>query len=275
MSSPAMAAELEQEAAPVIEGEPAEVGTSDGNDFDSVPITKADVRGEDPKAVEDAPAPAPDRELVAPKLVEFLAEQAKPDEPEMSPLEARLARIEAALIAPAEETPIPVADQTLAKIEALEARLAEQADKAAREAEETAAEAVERTLREGVAANLKAQADKYPGLIKLGWHEKVYPTLKAQLQAHKPGEPIKSEDDIASEAEKDLRTHYELLHSVYGGETTTTSEDPVSSEDEETPTPTLTQSLTGAEEAATLDELVEKHGVHAAADIMWRRTVGN
>jgi len=268
-----MTAELEQEAAPVIEGESAEVGPGDGNDFDAVPITKADVRGEDPKAVEDAPAPAPDRELVAPKLVEFLAEQAKPDEPEMSPLEARLARIEAALVAPAEEAPIPVADQTLAKIEALEARLAEQADKAAREQEETRAEAVERTLSEGVAANLKAQEDKYPGLIKLGWHEKVYPTLKAQLQAHKPGEPIKSEDDIASEAEADLRKHYELLHSVYGA-ATTTSEDPVSSEDEETPTPTLTQSLTGAEEAETLDELVKKHGSAVAADIMWRRTVG-
>jgi hypothetical protein len=230
-------------------------------------ISKEEVRGTPPEKAEAAPT-VPDRELVAPKLQQYLDSRRVP---EPDPLEQRLARIEAALTQPA-ETGAELSEQQILLQELRETKetLARQAQEAAQREEAERIEAQERTLREGLAASLKARETDFPGLLKLKLEGRVYSRLTEELQN---GTAV-SEDDIASEEEGKVRYLYEQLHEVYGNQPASTKSEEAPKSEAHTPTTTLTQSLASGEEVQGLDELVSKYGKAEAARIVWERTLG-
>jgi hypothetical protein len=209
----------------------------------SAPITKEEVKGDRPEPEQPT---IPDRELVAPKIAELLAEKKTP---EVSPLEERLARIEAALTQPAPE-PEP-ADVTSQVEELRNLLLSEREEKAAREAEAAESEKWD-VLREGVVANIRGEAEEFPALVALGQEENVYHTVRAELEA---GRTV-SEYDVASQAESKLRAVYDKLHAAFDPTNQEPSEDPKSSDAVDTTPTTLTPGLSSGDEALDIESLI-------------------
>lgn len=248
MTDEAIAEEIETPATAkdVWESVQARLGNSD-------PITKEDVKGDRPES--DA---TPDRVLVAPELAKFLQGTV---EPEVSPTEERLARIEAALTPAAE----PVALDVAQEVAALRQQLADKEAEEVARAQTEAYEAQLRTFKDGVLANLRADADKYPGVLAAGFEDNVLATLVSELEA---GESV-SEDTIASKAETDMKALYETLKAVY--ETSATSEEPASSED--IPTPTLTPSLSASDSPVDVESMVDSGADRRAiSKAIWEKT---
>jgi hypothetical protein len=203
-------------------------------------ITKADVAGNKPSD----PEAVPDRALVAPQIAEFIREQAPAPQP--TGLEAEIQDLKAALQqlkAPATAEEASLEQQTLSKLEALEAR---EAAREAAEAEAREQEAYEnrvRAMKDGVVENIRSRKEDFPGLLALEQEETVFNALVQRLQEGTET----SEDEVASEVEGGLRTVYETLHKVYG----TTSKAPAASESQRT----LSTALEGADEPVDLDSL--------------------
>ena len=201
------------------------------------PITKEDVQGGKP--VEDAP----ERVLVAPELAKLVAQPTA----EVSPLEQRLAAIEAALTPAPEAAPAPDLTQEVADLRAM---LLEEREEAKETAALSARDEQLSALKEGVVANIRSDAARFPALIALDQEENVYHTLVNKLEA---GESV-SEDDIASQANAKLVAVYEKLHAVLGN--LPKSEEPTSREAVDTPQ-TLTPALTGADSPVDVDSLLD------------------
>lgn len=220
------------------------------------PITKEDVRGEKPAAPGEEPAPA--REPVAPKIQQFV-EKHKPAV--VDPIQERLDRLEALLTKPAEE---PEAPDVAAEVRNLREQLEEQKREAREAAEQNAIEAEIAALREGMVANLRAEPEKYAGLVAAGYEEYVFNTVYNEQQAGR----VVSEDEVASKAEAEVYQLYLNLHEAYKDKTPTSKED-TPSEAPKTETPTLLQEHSTQDEALNIDELIEKYGKHKAADLVW------
>lgn len=173
-------------------------------------------------------APAP----VAQGLREFLREQQAPAEP--TGLEREIADLRGALdglAAPQTQQEVSLEQKMLTKLEALEQRFAERDAADAQAAAEEAYNNRVRAFREGLEANIKAQEDKYPGLVALGQFDTVFNELAKR--EHDGTES--SDDEVASEVETGLREVYETLSKVYG----TPSEDSKPGERKQTLTPGL------------------------------------
>lgn len=208
----------------------------------SAPITKEDVRGDRPEPEQPT---IPDRELVAPKIAELLAEKKAP---EPNPLEERLARIEAALTKAPEPEPVDVTSQ----VEELRNLLLSEREEKARLAAEAEENETWNTLREGVVANIRAEAEEFPALVALGQEENVYHTVRAALQE---GRSV-SEYEVASEAEGKLRAVYDKLHAAFNPTNQESREQPTSSEAVDTPPTTLTPTLSSGDEALDIESLL-------------------
>jgi hypothetical protein len=219
------------------------------------PITKEELRGEEPP--EDV---LPDRALVAPQIEEYLKGNKEPEQdPTLSEVASLRARIEE-LAAPKPEEPTEM--QTLLdKISALEQRdIQRHQDGLEKEAQE-AEEARFRTFQEGVIGNIRAEEDKYPGLIALSLEDNVFNTLVNRLQE---GQHT-SEDEVASKAEEELWGIYETLHAIKNK----TSDDQEPSKAPNIPT-TLTPNLTAVDEPWSLEESMKKGKKQAQAEL-WNR----
>lgn len=219
-------------------------------------LTTEDVAGEKPAA----PEAKSDRELVAPSVREFLRAQ-KPAAPvEQSPLEKEISDLRTALDGIAgqhQQEPVSVEQQMLAKLEALEARETARLTADQEAAAEEAYNNRVRSMREGVIANIDAEADKFPGVIALEQQETAFNAL---VQRESEGIET-SEVEIASEMESGLREVYETLHKVYGG--SAPSKDQPASE----PKQTLTPALSSTEEAPDL----EKMSVAERKEYLWSK----
>jgi len=206
-------------------------------------LTTEDVAGEKP-AAPDAPA---DRELVAPSIREFLRAQKPEAAPAKTGLEKEVSDLREALdgIAGRNEPEATVEQTMLAKLEAMEARFAAQESRDTEAAEEEAYNNRVRSMREGVIANIDAEAERFPGVIALEQQETAFNAL-----CQRESEGIEtSEVEIASEMEDGLREVYETLHKVYGS--VAPSKDQPASE----PKQTLTPALSSTEETPDLDKM--------------------
>jgi hypothetical protein len=221
------------------------------------PITKEELRGEDHKADETI---LPDRALVAPEIAEYLKTVEEPETGSaISDIASLRARIEE-LAAPLPEEPSEM-QQLLERFNALEQRdLKRQQDTVEKE-EEEAEQARFRTFHEGVVGNIRAEEDKYPGLIALSLEGNVSTTLINQLQ---DGKQV-SEYDVASKAETELWELYDVLHALK----TKTSEDPEPSKAPK-PTNTLTPNLTAVDEPWSMQDAMTKGKKQAQAEL-WNR----
>ena len=219
------------------------------------PITKEELRGEEPP--EDV---LPDRALVAPQIEEYIkSHKETTTDPTLSEVAALRARLEE-LATPKPEEPTEM--QVLVdKISALEERdIQRHQDTLEKEAQE-AQDARFRTFKEGVVGNIRAQEDKYPGLIALSLEDNVFNTTYNLLEA---GEHT-SEDIVASKAEEELWGIYETLHAIKNK----TSEDQEPSKTPNVPT-TLTPNLTAVDEPWSLEESMKKGKKQAQAEL-WQR----
>jgi hypothetical protein len=221
------------------------------------PITKEELRGEDREPEEGV---LPDRALVAPEIAEYLKTVEEPETgaaiSEIASLRARMEE----LAAPIPEEPTEM-QQLLQRFNALEQRDLDREQKASERANQEAEEARFRTFHEGVVGNIRAEEDKYPGLIALSLEGNVSTTLINQLQ---DGKQV-SEYDVASKAETELWELYEVLHALK----TKTSEDPEPSKAPK-PTNTLTPNLTAVDEPWSLEEAMTKGKRQAQAEL-WER----
>lgn len=220
------------------------------------PISKEEVRGDRP----DEPEVLPDRALVAPELAKAL-EATK--EPVVDPIQERLDRLERLLSQEKQAEPLPREERLLQELEALKEQQQEALLRQQQEAAEREYSTKMNVMREGVVANIRADKEKFPGLVALEQEEFVFNTLVEKLQA---GEQV-SEDDIASEAEAKFKSVYEKLASVYGK--TAPSEEPTPSE-AKTPTTTLHPSLTAEDAPFDLESAIRQDKKKAAAEL-WER----
>jgi Skp family chaperone for outer membrane proteins len=227
----------------------------DTPDEPGAPLTTEDVAGSKPAG------PAADRQLVAPSVREFLRAQTPEVAPTQTALEKEISDLRGALdgLAGKKDEPLSVEQQTFEKLQALEARELEriQADKEAKAEEEY--DNRMRSMREGVAENINAKKEDYPGLVALEQQETVFNAL---VQRSQDGLET-SEDEIASEVEEGLRTVYKTLHGVYGS--TTPSED---SKPASEPKVTLTPSLAGTTEAADIENMSRSERI----EYLWNKT---
>lgn len=229
------------------------VGMAPAKPAAAAPITKDDVRGDDPKP--EAPS-LPDRALVTGQLRDIYST----GQTHSDPIADRLAALEDSLV----PRPEPEHPEVYKEIQALRAELA-QRDEAAKEAaiaEER--EARLRTLREGFVESLRESTD-FPAIVAAGFEEKVFNTINAKQLA---GEDV-SEETILSDTETELWQMYDLLNAV---KNPTTSDEPTQSETPQTPT--LTPTLTAEDNAATVEDLLQGNDRKAAAAELWARTVG-
>ena len=221
----------------------------------TAPITKEDVRGDAP--VEEAPR-TPDRELVAPKLKEAI----KPA-PEPNPLEQRLASIEQALQPEPEPAgPTPVEEE----VRQLRELILQKEQEAAEQKAQQEHEAQISVFREGVVSNIRESND-YPAIVALGWEGKVFEALYAQLQQ---GADV-SEDDVASQAEAELRKSYDLLKKAFEP---TTSEEATPSEEPKPKPTTLTSGLSGNDSPMSTEELYNSTDRATAMKQVWESLMG-
>lgn len=221
----------------------AAVAAVEADEPSSPVLTTEDVAGEKPAAV-DAPA---DRELVAPSIREFLRAQQPQEVVAPTGLEKEVHDLREALNGLAGEKPAELTGEQsiLAKLEALESRFAGQEAADTEASEEEAYNNRVRSMREGVMANITAEAEKFPGVIALEQQETAFNAL---VQRESEGIET-SEVEIASEMEEGLRKVYETLHKVYGS--IAPSKDQPASE----PKVTLTPGLSGTEETPDLDKM--------------------
>jgi hypothetical protein len=223
----------------------------------AAPITKEDVRGEDPKP--EAPS-LPDRALVTGQLSELYASETKAADPIMD----RLAQLEESLVPKVE----PEHPEVYKEIQSLRAELARRDEEAAEAAAAEEREARKRTIREGFVEALRESED-FPAIVAAGYEEKLFEQLDAAQQA---GEDI-SEETLLSDTEASLWSLYETLHAL---KNPTTSEEAAPSETPEHSTPkTLTPTLTAQDSAQDVESLLQG-GVDrkAAAAELWSRVVG-
>jgi uncharacterized membrane protein len=226
----------------------------------TAPITKEELRGEEPPK-EDSPV-LPDRALVAPEIAEYFQTNKETEQdPALSELASLRARLEE-LAAPAPEEPSEM-QRLLQKIEDLESRDLERERAAREQAEAEAEEARMRTLRDGVVENLRAEPDKYPGLLTLSLEGSVYNTIVQEQGA-------RSEYEVASEAEEQVWDLYEKLHAI---KTRTTSDQEQPSEATK-PITTLTPNLTADDEPWSLEDAMSKGKRQAQAEL-WARVHAN
>lgn len=239
---PAEEVDATPEAAPVAAAVPETAAEVWARTMENAkPITKDDVRGDRP----DAETTVPDRVLVAPELAKLVA---KPEPAADYALTQRLAAIEALLAPKPAAAPAPDLTQEVADLRSL---LLEEREEKVQALAASERDGQLQALKEGVVANIRSDAERFPALIALDQEENVYHTLVNKLEA---GESV-SEDDIASEANAKLVAVYQKLHAVLGGQPTEPSEDPKSSDAVDTPT-TLTPALTGADQALDVDALL-------------------
>jgi hypothetical protein len=219
-------------------------------------LTTEDVAGEKPAAPEDKG----DRELMAPSIREFIRAQQPQQEVAKTGLEKEVSDLREALdgiAGPHNKDELSVEQNMLAKLEAMETRFANQESKDTEAAEEEAYNNRVRSFREGVIANIDADAEKYPGVIALEQQETAFNAL---VQRESEGIET-SEVEIASEMEEGLRTVYETLHKVYGA--IAPSKDQPASEAKQT----LTPGLASTEEAPDL----EKMSVPERKEYLWAK----
>ncbi len=216
------------------------------------PITKEDVRGNDPNP--EAPV-IPDRALVTGKIAEILSVGAPAP---VDPVAERLAQLEDKLTPKAQ----PENPAVYKEIQALRAELAER-DRL--EVEQQIAEEREarmRTLREGFVAEIEESED-FPAIKAAGFAEKVFDQLHAAQLA---GEDV-SEAEVLSKTEADLWSLYEALSALK--DPTTSEEAPVS--ETPTPTPTLTPALSATDAPRDLESIYAdvRGDRRAAATEVW------
>lgn len=178
-------------------------------------ITAEAVAGKEEPKTEEAPVQS-DRDLVAPKLVEFLKpqEQAEPEP---------------------EQTEELTADQLiLRKLQALEERQAQEL--AQKEQEERDAQFV--AFRDQLIANVDSEKESLPGFYALGQQDTL-----VQLVAQEASEGREvSEIEVAREIEAKARETYEKLHAVYS--TQSEEEEPAVAKK---PEPTISNQLASAD----------------------------
>jgi hypothetical protein len=238
---------------PAVEGTPESAADVWERTVEPAPISKAAVRGDDPKP---EPVGLPDRALVTGKLEELYAEaNVVPD-----PIMDRLAQLEQSLIPTAEPEHPAVYKELVALREELAARDEAVAEASAAEERDSRL----RTLREGFVESLR-ETDSFPGIVAAGFETKVFETIHAKQQA---GEEV-SEETILSETETELWQMYDVLHAV---KSKTTSQEPTPSETPQTPT--LTPTLTATDAASNIEDLMAGGDRKAAAAELWARTVG-
>jgi len=222
------------------------------------PITKEDLRGE-PKPDEETLLP--DRALVAPEIAQYLQSKKVPEpNPTLSEVEKLRARIEE--LAGPEPQQVTETQLLLDKITALETRDLAREQEAREKAESEAEEDRMRTWREGVVSNLRAESNKYPGLIALSLEDNVFYTLFNSLESGKE----LSEDTVASEAEQDVWKVYDTLHAIK----TKVSNDNTPSEAKKIPN-TLTPNLVGTDEAWSLQDVLKTKDKRSAQAELWNR----
>jgi hypothetical protein len=225
----------------------------------SAPITKEELRGEE-NAKEDSPV-LPDRALVAPEIAEYFQAHKEPETDSTAAAVAKLQSRLEELAAPTPEVPSEM-QSVLEKLAALESRDLERTQMAAEKQEQEDEEARMRTMREGIVGNIRAEPEKYAGLLALSLEDSVYNTIVQEKGA-------RSEYDVAGKAEEEVWDLYEKLHAIKNA----TSEQAQSSE---TPKPitTLTPDLTADDEPWSLDKAMEKGKREAQAEL-WARVHAN
>jgi hypothetical protein len=220
------------------------------------PISREDVRGEDPKA-ETQPERAPDRALVAPELAKFV--QAKKGK-KLDPIEARLASIESALRPEPEPERISEQEQLLRELRSVK----EREEQRLAELEQQSYEQQLATYTKAIEEQLTAQKDKFPGLIKAKLTGNVVTKLLEELERG----TATSEEEIASKAESELKAFYLNLKSVYEPEPEAKPQP--SSEDIKPKPKTLTSSLVSGEEQLESEDLYTKYGKDGAR-LLWEK----
>lgn len=178
-------------------------------------ITAKEVAGKEEPKTEEAPVQS-DRDLVAPKLIEFLKPQGKA-EPEP------------------EQTEELTADQLiLRKLQALEER--QNQELAQKEQEERDAQFV--AFRDQLLANVDSEKESLPGFYALGQQDTL-----VQLVAQEASEGREvSEIEIAREIEAKARETYEKLHAIYSAPSN--EEEPAAAKK---PEPTISNQLASAD----------------------------
>lgn len=216
------------------------------------PITKEDVRGNDPKPSEPV---LPDRALVTGQLKDIYNDTSGP---KADPMMEKLAALEDSLV-PRQEPEYPEVYHEIQKLRAeIEKRDREALE--AERAEELAARV--RTVKEGFVASLEESED-FPAIKAAGWAEKIFDQLHAAQQA---GEDV-SEAELLSKTEADLWSMYEVLHAVRNP---TTSQEPQASEAPQ-PQTTLTPRLTATDTPQDVESIYEstRGDRRAAAAQLW------
>lgn len=223
----------------------------------AAPITKDDVRGDDPKP--EAPS-LPDRALVTGQLSELYAKTDSTPDPIMD----RLAQLEESLVPKVE----PEHPEVYKEIQSLRAELAKRDREAAEAVANEEREARKRTIREGFVESLRESED-FPAIVAAGYEEKLFEQLDV---AQQNGEDV-SEAQLLSDTEASLWSLYEVLH---GLKNPTTSEEPAPSDTPEHSTPkTLTPALTAEDSARDVESILQGGADRkAAAAELWSRTVG-
>jgi hypothetical protein len=239
---------------PAVEGTPESAADVWERTVSPAPITKAAVRGDDPKP---EPVGLPDRALVTGQLAELYADTTSAPDPILD----RLAQLEQSLVPTAE----PEHPEVYKELVKLREELAQRDLDAAEAVKTEERDSRLRTVREGFVEALR-ESDSFPGIVAAGFETKVFETIHAKQQA---GEEV-SEETILSETEAELWQMYDILHAV---KSTTTSDEPTPSETPQTPT--LTPTLTATDEASSIEDLMANGGDRqAAAAELWARTVG-
>lgn len=262
MSIESAITEIAQETGQVIP-EPTEVDAPETKDQvwartarKAPPITKEELRG--PETGEPV---LPDRSLVAPEITEYLqSKQEVAQDPTTEGIEALRARLEE-LAAPESEPPTE-SQVLLEKITALEQRDVERDRATEQRRVEEDEQARQSAFREGVVANINADAEVYPGLIALSLQDNVYFSLYNQL---KEGKTV-SEADIASKAEQDVWEIYDKLHAIK----TKVSDEPTRSVAPQTPI-TITPDLVANDESWSVKDAIMRGDKRSAKEELWNR----
>jgi hypothetical protein len=227
----------------------------------SAPITKEELRGEE-NAKEDSPV-LPDRALVAPEIAEYFQthKETAPDQTAaaVAKLQTRLEE----LAAPPPEEPSEM-QAVLDKLAALESRELDRQQKADEDQEQADEDARLLTQREGIVGNIRAEPEKFAGLLALSLEDSVYNTVVQEKGA-------RSEYDVASKAEEEVWDLYEKLHAI---KTKDATSEPEKSSETPKPITTLTPDLTADDEPWSLAKAMEKGSKQAQAEL-WERVHAN
>jgi hypothetical protein len=198
-------------------------------------ITAEAVAGEEETKEEETPVKS-DRDLVAPKIAEFLQKkQAEAAEP------------------PKQEEPenLTAEQLILKKLERIEQEREAQLEAQRRQEEE----AYWTSLADATIDNVSKEKDKYPGLFALGQESTLVELVRSGAT---------SEFEAASKIEEAARATYEKLHAIYGAtETPSEAPAPVAAT---TPEPTISNQLVSADAPLDLEGMSPQEAQQALWD---------